>query len=95
MLVLIRFWRSLAKKDSVKNLVLDMKYNFFSTFALVLGRFFHGSGSGFFRIVCGFLADPDSEKKSDPDPGKKTGSEALVISTFFDFCSDFPELFEG
>ena len=73
MLVLIRFWRSLAKKESVKNLVLDMKYNFFSTFALVLGRFFHGSGSGFFRIVCGFLADPDpdSEKKSYPDPGKE------------------------
>ena len=80
MLVLIRFWRSLAKKDSVKNLrVLDMKYNFFSTFALVLGRFFHGSGSGFFRIVCGFLADPDSEKKSDPDPGKKPDPKHWII----------------
>ena len=26
--------------------VLDMKYNIFSTFTLVFGRFFHGSGSG-------------------------------------------------
>ena len=78
MLVLIRFWRSLAKKESVKNLVLDMKYNFFSTFALVLGRFFHGSG--FFRIVCGFLADPDpdTEKKSDPDPGKNRIRNCLI-----------------
>ena len=50
--------------------VLDMKYNTFLT--PVLGRFFHGSGSGFFRIGSGFLADPDpdSEKKTDPDPGE-------------------------
>ena len=43
--------------------VLDMKYNTFLT--PVLGRFFHGSGSGFFRIGSGFLADPDpdSEKR--------------------------------
>ena len=56
-----------------------MKCNIFSTFTLVLGRFLHGSGSGFFRIVFGFLGDPDpdSEKKSDPDPGKKPGSETL------------------
>ena len=61
-----------------KKTVLDMKYNIFSTFTLVLGRFFHGSG--FFRIGSGFSADPDPdpEKKSDPDPGKKTGSETLV-----------------
>ena len=51
----------------------------FFLFTLVLGRFFHRSGSGFFRIGSGFLADPDldSEKKSDPDPGKKPGSETL------------------
>ena len=60
-MVLIRFWRSLTKKTVLR--VLDMKYNFFSTFTPVLGRFFHGSG---------FLADPDLEKKSDQDPGKKT-----------------------
>ena len=24
--------------------------------------------------------DPESEKKADPDPGKKTGSETLVLS---------------
>ena len=68
-MVLIRFWRSLTKKDSVR--VLDMIYKIFSTLTLVLGRFFHGSG--FFRIGSGFLADPyqDSEKKSGPDTGKK------------------------
>ena len=51
----------------------------FFLFTLVLGRFFHRSGSGFFRIGSGFLADldpdRDSEKKADPDPGKKPGSE--------------------
>ena len=59
--------------------VLDMKYNIFSTLTPVLGRFFHGSGSGFFRIGSGFLADPDPdlEKKADPDPGKKPGSETM------------------
>ena len=51
MVVLIRFWRSLTKL----------------TLTLVLERFFHGSISGFFRIGSGFLADPDSEKKADPD----------------------------
>ena len=51
-----------------------MKY-IFSTFTPVLGRF--------------FFTDPDSEKKSDPDPGKKTGSDtqysnrAIVYSCFF------------
>ena len=48
-----------------------MKYNIFSTLTPVLGRFFHGSR--FFRIGSGFFANPDSEKKADPDPdpGKK------------------------
>ena len=55
--------------------VLDMKYNTYKKkLTPVLGRFFHGSGSGYFRIGSGFLADPDpdSEKNADPDPGKKT-----------------------
>ena len=62
--------------------VLDMKYNIFFYFP-ILGRFFHGSGSGFFRIGSGLLADPDPdlEKKSDSDPGKKPGSETLPVST--------------
>ena len=54
--------------------VLDMKYNiFFYFYPSFRTFFFHWSGSGFFRIGSGFLADPDpdSEKKSDPDPGKK------------------------
>ena len=73
MIFLIRFWRSLTKKDSVES----AKYEF-KNFLLVLqflDVFFHGSG--FFRIGCGFLADqdPDSGKKSliqirkkNPDP---------------------------
>ena len=52
-----------------------MIYNIFSSLTQVLGRFFHGSGSGsgFFQIGSGFLVDPDlnSEKKSGPDPEKK------------------------
>ena len=54
-----------------------MKYNIFFYFYPSFRTFFHGSG--FFRIGSGFLADPDpdSEKKSDPDPGKKPGSETL------------------
>ena len=53
-----------------------MKYNTL-TLTPVLGRIFHGSG--FFQIGSRFLADPhpDSEKKADPDPGKKPGSETL------------------
>ena len=48
------------KKTVPVLIVLDMKYNIFSTFTLVLGRFF--LGSGFFWIGAGYLADPD------PDP---------------------------
>ena len=49
-----------------------MKYNIFFYFNSSFRTFFHRSG--FFRIGSEFLADPDpeSEKKSDPDPGKKT-----------------------
>ena len=77
MMVLIRFWRSLTKKESVKSASVEMKYNICSSFTPVLGRFFHGSG--FFRIGSGFLADLDTNSKntSDPDPGKKPGSETL------------------
>ena len=54
-----------------------MKYNIFSTFTLVLGRFFRGSG--FFWIGPGFLADPDpdSEKKVRSGSGEKNGSKTL------------------
>ena len=48
-----------------------MKYKlFFYTFIPVLGPFFQGSESRFFRSGSGFLPyqDPDSEKKSDPNP---------------------------
>ena len=71
MMFLIRFWSNLTKKDSVESAKYEIQ--FFSTFTPVLGRFFHRSG--FFRIGSGFLADPYSEKKSDPD--KKNGSETL------------------
>ena len=64
MMVLIRYWRSLTKKDSTGISMLDMKYKIFSTFILDLGRFFGQSGSGL-------------RKESDPDPGKNR-SETLV-----------------
>ena len=40
----------------------------------VFGAFFHVSGSGFSGSDLDFLADPDpdSGKKSDPDPDKRT-----------------------
>ena len=60
MMVLIRLI-SLTKKDSVKT----VKYNIFFYFYPSFKTFFHGSGSGFFRIGSGFLADPD------PDSDKK------------------------
>ena len=67
--------------------VLDMKCNIFSTFTLVLGHFFTDPDPDFFRIGSEFLADPDpdpnSEKKVNPDPdsdpGKKPGSETLLL----------------
>ena len=40
-----------------------MKYNIFSTFTLVLGRFFYRSG--FFRLGSGFFADPDSDSEKN------------------------------
>ena len=72
-MVLIRFWRSQTKKDSVDSAKYEIQ--FFSTFSLVLGRFFTDTGFGFFWICSGFMADPDPDsgrkKKSDPAPGKK------------------------
>ena len=62
MMVLIRFWRSLIKKDSVES----AKYEFFSTFTPVLGLFF---GSRFFRIGSELRktnSDPDLGKNLDP-----------------------------
>ena len=60
MMVLIRFWRSLTKKDSAKSArckIIFFFFNFNSSFR----TFFHGSG--FFRIGSGLLVDPDSEKR--------------------------------
>ena len=85
MIVLIGFgiWRKLTKKESVKIARYDIPvpykifFYFNSSFRTV---FFYGSG--FLRIGSGFLAhpDPDSERKSDPDPGrKKPGSETLFF----------------
>ena len=42
-----------------------MKYNFCSTFTLVLGRFFMDTDPDFWPIRIRTL-----EKQSDPDPGK-------------------------
>ena len=50
------------------------------TFLLVLtvfGRFFHGSG--FSVSDPDFLADPDSEKKSNPGPDKRTQIRTLLF----------------
>ena len=68
MMFLIRFWRSLTKKDSVESAKYDIQI--FSSRTSVFGRFFHGSGSSFFRIGSGLLVNPDTDsgKKFDPLP---------------------------
>ena len=65
------------KKTVPVLIVLDMKYNIFSTFTLVLGRFF--PDPDFSRIGSGFLTDldPDSEKSLIRTREKKPGSETL------------------
>ena len=76
MLVLIRFWRSLAKMDA-KSARYEIKHYFYFYHSFM--TFFHGSGSRFFRIRSGFMADPDpdSEKKGLIRIRKK-GSETLL-----------------
>ena len=75
MMFLIRFCRSLAKKDSVDS----AKYEIIKKFSLYLSFwtvFFMDPDFPvwiwIFRIGSGFLADPDpdSGKKTDPDPEK-------------------------
>ena len=62
MMVLIKFWMSLTKKDSVES----ARYEMYKKILLLL----------YFTLMFQevFFTDPDqdSEKKSDPDPGKKT-----------------------
>ena len=58
---LIRFWSNLTKKDSVENAKYEIKK--ISTFTHIFRTFFHGSGSGFFRIGSGFSADPDLDAR--------------------------------
>ena len=55
--VILRFWRSLTKQYGTVLRVLDMKY----------------TSNIYFSFYPSFRnPDPDSEKKSDPDPRKKT-----------------------
>ena len=70
-MVFIRFGGAEPKRTLLR--VLDMKYYILFYFYSSFRTFFHVSGFGFFRIGSGFLAypDPDTEKKSDPDPVKK------------------------
>ena len=67
---LIRFLKNLTQKGSFGRAKYD--FYFFLLVLTVHGRFFHGFGSGFFDDP-----DPDSGKKSDPDP-EKPGSKTLV-----------------
>ena len=73
MMVWIRFWRSLTKKDSVESAKYEI---IFSISTPVLGRFFKepdpyqdfsGSDPEFWPIQ---IQIRTQEKKSDPDPGK-------------------------
>ena len=76
------FWLGVGgtwPKRSVSR-VLNMKQQNFLLILIVLGRFFHGYRSGFFRIGSGFSTDPDSGKKVRSGSGKKPGSETLHSS---------------
>ena len=66
--------------------VLDMKYNIFFYFYSSFRTFFHGSGSGFFRMGSGYWPMRTQEKKSAPDP-EKTGSETLLLKNFHNWNS--------
>ena len=59
MMFLIRFWRSLTKKDSVESAKYEMQI--FSFCTSVFGQIFHGSG--FFRIGSKVLADGSGLRK--------------------------------
>ena len=77
-MVMIRFWRSLTKKDRVQSDRYEITL-FFAIFILVFGRFFtdpdfYGSDPDLYG------SDPDSGKKVGS--GKKPGSETLEKSTF-------------
>ena len=83
-MVLIRFWRSLTKKDSVERARYEIPAKiFFYLYPLVLGRLFQGSGSGFFRIGAGFSADPDSEKSliriREKNPIRNTAKKSYIF----------------
>ena len=73
-----------------------MKYNTFFNFNSSFKTFFHVSGSGFFRIGSGFVADPDpdpdSEEKADPDLGKKNRIRNTAMNTRIDCTNCCPIL---
>ena len=69
MMVLIRFWRSLAKKEGVESAKYEKQ--FLSTFTPVLGRFFTDPDPDFSGSDPDFRPIRTQEKKSDPDLGKE------------------------
>ena len=69
---LIRFLMNLTKKGSVESAKYEINKNFLLVLT-VLGRFFHGSGSGFSADP-----DPDSGEQIRSESGKKPGSETLL-----------------
>ena len=94
MMFLIRFWRSLTKKDSVERAEYEIKILVVLQFFDV---FFHRSGfSG---------SDPDflpirirtQKKKSDPYPERNPGSETLhfgLVSKYYYFFSLKPTILQ-
>ena len=73
-----RFWRKLTKKDSVDSAKYEI--TIFLPVLSVFGHFF--PWIRIFRIVSGFLSDPDpdSGKQVPSGSGKKPGSETLKSS---------------
>ena len=80
MMFLIRFWRSLTKKDSVESAKYEMQIFSFCTSVFGQGVFFFtdpdfsGSDPKFWPM------DPDSGKKADLDPEKNPNAKHCINS---------------
>ena len=67
----LKFWRCLTKK--VKSVKYEIQFFFY--FNYIFRTFFFTDSDLYFWPI------RTQEKNSDPDPGKKTGSEKLPLTT--------------
>ena len=85
MKVLIRFWRSLTKKDSFESAEYEIQFfllllQFFDVFFTDPDPDFSGSDTDFWPI---WIRIQTQEKKFDPDPGKNPDPKQCFTSTIW------------